>query len=226
EREKRSRTIFAQQSIKVETVATEMAAIRSAMGSKVEVETFVREALTAHGAFVTPRDGALQCDLSETPRAMRDTMGLYRLGQTDIPRFKARFELPVQEAEVYLNRTHPLIEGLASYVMDAALDTLKGAYEKRVARRCGVVSTSHVSRRITLLLIRHRFHIITLRRSEEYPLLTEDCQILAFTGAPRNAGWLTDQEEIERLLTTPSEANISADRAKYFLSSVLDEFDL
>src|SRR5262249_28039638 len=54
----------------------------------------------------------------------------------------------------------------------------------------------------------------------------EDCQMLAFTGAPRNAEWLTDQEEIERILTAPSEANISADRAKYFLSSVLGEFDL
>ncbi|HZO71024.1 MAG TPA: helicase-related protein [Ktedonobacteraceae bacterium] len=226
ERENRSRTIFAQQSIKGEVVAAEVAAIRSAIGSKVEVETFVREALTAHGAFISEKGGALHCDLSETPRALRDAMGLHRFGQTAIPRIKARFELPVQESEVYLNRTHSLVEGLASYVMDAALDTQQGAYEKRVARRCGVISTDQVSLRTTLILVRHRFHIITLRRSEEYPLLAEDCQVLAFTGAPHNAQWLTDQEEIERLLTAASEANISAARASYFLHSVLDEFDL
>jgi superfamily II DNA or RNA helicase len=226
QREKRSRTIFAQQSIKVDAVAAEVEAIRAAIGSKVEVEAFVRDALTAHGAFVTERGGVLQCDLSEAPGALRDAMGLYHFGQKETLRVKARFELPVQEGEVYLNRTHPMVDGLASYVMDTALDTLHGAYEKQVARRCGVISTSQVTRRTTLLLVRHRFHILTRRGSQEYPLLAEDCQVLAFTGAPRNAQWLTDQEEIERLQMAQSEANISADRASYFLRSVLDEFDL
>ena|SRR5947207_133756 len=162
-------------------------------------------------------------------------MALHRFGLDTLSkeldtRFKARFELPIQEKEVYLNRTHPIIEGLATYVMDSTLDPQETAYEKHIARRCGVISTSHVSRRTTLLLVRTRFHIvgsrITQQGAKEFPMLAEDCQALAFTGAPRNAEWITDSNAIEQLLLAPSEANITPDRAKYFLRSILDEFAL
>jgi len=229
EREKRSRTLFAQQSIKVEEVAGELEAVRNAIGSSVEVESFTKEALTAYGAFLSQaKGGALQVDLAETPRSLRDAMVLHRFGLGT--RFKARFELPVQEKEEYLSRTHPIIEGLATYVMDSTLDPQEGAYEKRIARRCGVIITSKVSRRTTLLLVRMRFHIvgsrITRQGTKEFPMLAEDCQVLAFTGAPRNAEWITDREAIEQLLTASSEANTSPDRAKYFLRSIIDEFAL
>lgn len=229
EREKRSRTLFAQQSIKVEEVASELQAVRNAIGSRTEVEAFTREALTAYGAFLSQaKGGALQIDLTETPRSLRDAMVLHRFGLGE--HFKARFELPVQEKEEYLSRTHPIIEGLATHVMDSTLDSQEGAYEKRIARRCGVISTSQVSRRTTLLLVRMRFHIVgsrmTKQGTKEFPMLAEDCQMLAFTGAPRNAEWITDNEIIEQLLMAPSEANILPERAKYFLRSIIDDFAL
>jgi superfamily II DNA or RNA helicase len=232
EREKHSRrTLFAQQSIKVEEVASELAAVRHAIGSNIEVEAFTREALTAYGAFLSQaKGGALQIDLleRETPRSLRDALMLQRFGLGT--RFKARFELPVQEKEVYLSRTHPIIEGLATYVMDSTLDPQETAYEKHIARRSGVISTSRVARRTTVLLIRMRFHIVgsrfTHQGTKEFPMLAEDCQVLAFTGAPRNAEWITDNESIEQLLLAAPEANISPDRAKYFLRSILDDFAL
>ena len=61
-----------------------------------------------------------------------------------------RFELPVSDDVIYLNRTHPIVEGLASYVMDAALDPLLAG----VARRCGATRTRAVTVRTTLLLAR------------------------------------------------------------------------
>ena len=42
--------------------------------------------------------------------------------------------------------------------MDTALDPLSDA--QLVARRCGVIRTSRVERRTTLLLVRLRYHII------------------------------------------------------------------
>ncbi|MBV9690193.1 MAG: hypothetical protein JO202_10850 [Ktedonobacteraceae bacterium] len=227
DREDHSRkTIFAQQSINVKQVADELAAVRSAIGSKVEVEAFAKDVLAAHGAFISPiKTGALQIDVAETPRALRDSIDVSRFITAKTPSFKARFELPIQENELYLSRTHPIIEGLATYVMEAALDSLDDTSEKRVARRCGVISTSRVTRRTTLLLMRLRFHIVTQRASKEYAMLAEDCQLLAFTGTPNRAEWLSDQEAIEQLLDARSEANILPDRAKYFLNAVLSEFD-
>lgn len=216
EREKRSRTMFAQESIRVDEVATELEAVQSAIGSGVDVETFTHHALGAYGAVLSPQqNGSIQFDLTEAPRALRDMLG-------NETRFRARFALPVRDGELYLSRTHPIVEGLATYVMDTALDPI----EQSIARRCGVIRTSRVSRRTTLLLVRLRFHIISQSNEGERQLLAEDCQLLAFTGSPQNAEWLIDSQAIEALLDAPSEANIYPEQAQEFLSRVIDHFDV
>ncbi len=216
EREKRSRTMFAQEAIKVDEVAAELQAVQSAIGSGVDVAVFTKSAFRAYGATVSANGtGELHVDLGEAPRALRDAVG-------NLTRLKARFELPVRAGELYLSRTHPVVEGLAGYVMDAALDPIG----ESIARRCGVIRTSQVSRRTTLLLVRLRFHIVTQRGTEERPLLAEDCQVIAFAGSPRNAQWLDDSLAIEQLLQAQAEANVTPDEARHFLQTILDEFEV
>lgn len=48
DREKRSRTMFAQETIRVEEVARELADVRSAIGSRIDVAVFTKEGLRAH----------------------------------------------------------------------------------------------------------------------------------------------------------------------------------
>ena len=52
-----------------------------------------------------------------------------------------------------------------------------------IARRCGAIRTRQVGKRTTLLLVRARYHLLTLTPQTEYPLLAEECLTLAFTGA-------------------------------------------
>ena len=85
--------------------------------------------------------------------ALREAMG----GQA---RMLVRFELPVADGVTYLSRTHPAVEGLAAYVMDAALDPLLDGR----ARRCGAIRTAAVATRTTLLLLRLRHHVVTVRQ--------------------------------------------------------------
>jgi hypothetical protein len=212
EREKRSRTMFAQEAIKVDDVARELQAVRAAIGFGLNVEAFTMDALRAYGAAITS-NGTLRADLTETPRALREAM------RTDENTFIARFDLPVKDSELYLSRTHPLVEGLATYVMDTALDPLG----QGLARRCGVVRTSRVARRTTLLLVRLRYHIITRHGEQEKPLLAEDCQVLAFAGAPQNAEWLYS-DTAEALLDATPDANITPEQAADFVRRVIDGF--
>ncbi|MBE9013547.1 ATP-dependent helicase, partial [Pseudanabaenaceae cyanobacterium LEGE 13415] len=213
DREKRSRTMFAQETIKVEEVAQELRAVRSAIGSGVDVEAFTREALTVYGGTIQDSHKGVTFALKEIPKALQEVIGGYE-------QFQARFELPIQDDQLYLNRTHPVVEGLATYVMDTALDQLG----EGMAKRCGVIRTRQVERRTTLLLTRFRYHILTKRGETEYPLLAEDCQLLAFAGSPQNAEWL-DIESAEELLQARSDANIGADQARDFLQKVLDSFE-
>ncbi len=220
EREKRSRTLFAQETIKVKEVAQELNAAQAAVGSGVDVAVFTQEALRGLGATVSGKD-TLKVDLRETPRALWDVLSKGLIGET----FEARFGPPYEEGQLQLVRTHPLVESLSSYIFETALDPLSAdPHIKTPARRCGAIRTAQVERRMTLLLVRFRYHIITMRGGEEKPLLAEDCQVLAFAGSPQNAEWL-DGATAERLLCLIPDMNINSDQASDFVRKVEDGFD-
>ncbi len=219
EREKQSRTVFAQQTLKVDEVVQELKASQSAVGSGVDVAAFVSTALTACKGLVSGT-GTVRVDLSECPRAMKDQL-LPPLGlKAGKETFAARFELPVADGQVLLSRSSPAVETLANFVLNAALDPhLDGP-----ARRCGVIRTARVSKRTTLLLLRHRFHIVTRIDDAEHPLLAEDSELIAFAGSPQNAEWLP-AEVAETLLAAEPEANVAPEQARDFLQKVTDGID-
>ncbi len=212
EREKRSRTMFAQETIKVDAVAKELRAARAAVGSGVDVQAFSTEVVRTAGGTVSLNHVA-RFDLSETPHALRDAVG-------GVEKFESKFELPIGDKQILLTRTHPIIEGLATYVMDSALDPIG----KGMARRSGVIRTSDVTRRTTTLLLRARYHIITSQEKEERPLLAEECLTLAFAGAPEKAEWL-EESEAEELLQTKPAGNISAEQATEHIQKILSGID-
>ena len=215
DREKRSRALFAQHRFDDRSVAEEVQAIRSAIGSATDVEQFVTTAVRGYRGTATKRRGSLLLDLRETPAAVREAAG----GKDEI---RARFELPVSEGEVYLSRTHPLVEGLASYAMESALDPVLADGSRRVlAARCGAIRTKAVQTRTTVLLVRFRYHILTTINEVTRPLLAEDCQLVAFSGAPATPSWLS-REVAESLLQAEPDENVSDDVARAFVRKVLD----
>jgi superfamily II DNA or RNA helicase len=212
DRERRSRTMFAQERISVDEVARELEEARSAIGAGVNMERFVQEAFRAHGGFAAEKKDALMLDPTEAPRALREAIGMD-------DKFAARFDAARQTPGVLnLNRTHPIVEGLATYVMDTALDPIS----QSIARRCGVIRTRQIERRTTVLLMRLRYHIIG--SLQPTPLLVEDCQLLAFEGATQNARWL-DSERAEVLLQVVPDENISHDLAANALNRIMHGFD-
>lgn len=215
EREKRSRTMFAQQAIRVDDVAAELNAAREAVGSGVDVAAFVKDALRMHGGVVS-ENRAVDFDLSESPRGLRDMLGREH--------FSARFELPVKDGQLYLTRTHPLVESLATYVMNTALDAVEVEDGQARAQRAGVMRTAAVQRRTTLLLVRFRYHLITRLGDDERQLLAEDSLTLAFEGAPDAATWL-DADAAEALLQARPDENIHPEQATIAVERVLDGFE-
>jgi len=211
-REKRSRTMFAQETIKVDEVAYELEAMHKAIGSGAEVEWFVREGFRACGATVATNI-PMQIDLHEVPASLVKEFGGFK-------KLNVQFHLPVEDGICYLNRTHPVVEGLGSYIMNTALDPLLDA----PARRCGAIRTTQVDRRTTVILVRFRYHIFTKRGGLERSLLAEDCQILAFSGSPQSAQWL-ESEVAETLLKAAPKDNISDSQASEFVRRVIDGYD-
>lgn len=211
QRERRSRSIFAQETIRPAEVAAEVAAMQAAVGSGADVGMFVRDAVGAYGGLISGID-PLTLTLGETPQAFRDALGV--LG--DRHTFKARFDLPAPDGVTYLSRTHPMVAGLAAHVLDEALDeTLHGR-----ARRCGAIRTSAVARRTTLLLCRFRLHLVAEIRGDEHPMLAEDAGLLAFTGTPERPVWL-DRDAAEALIAARPSGNVAPDAARDLIAEVL-----
>jgi hypothetical protein len=214
-REKRSRTVYAQESIKVDEVAKELAEARGAIGSGVDVRGFFLEALTMQGAAITLKRKSIQFDISGVPRALRDSLGMM-----DGTKFEASFDLPVEAGVIYLNRTHPVVESLANYAVNTSLDPIA----QTPATRCGVVRSRRVKRRTTVLLVRFRYHIIAIRQDHETPLLAEECRLMGFGGSPESAEWL-DESDLEKLLLVEPDANITPDLASNALSRIQEGFE-
>jgi hypothetical protein len=213
-REKRSRTMFAQESMqsRVEEVAREIDAVREAVGTGKDVEFFTRQVLTDYGASIVDKANCMVFDLSETPQGLRELWNNF-----EDEKFRAKFELPVDDGVIYLTRTHPFVEGLATYSLNVALDNDENA----IARRCGVIYTGAVQRRTTLILLRYRYHIIMHDGNQEKQLLAEDSQVIGFTGAPAEAEWI-DSNRVAELLDAAPKRNIDRERASIFVQRVID----
>jgi hypothetical protein len=216
EQEKASRTKYAQRSIHPEEVAAEVQDIRRALGTHGDIESFAEESLRALGASVTGTPDGFTAVTSTLYPGLRDALPPRHT--EPLPFHRA---LPIERGHALLSRTDPTVETLARHVLDAALDPTVPA-DQRPARRAGVMRTTSVATRTTLLLVRFRFHAeIPLASGGTRPLVVEDARLLGFTGAPEQAQWI-DEAAVETLVTAKASGNVPPDVATSAAARVLD----
>jgi hypothetical protein len=192
---------FAQQTLSPEAVGAELQRVRTAIGRSEDVAAFCHAVLRAASVPVQTNGKAVTVHLNnDVPRSLRQA-----IGRDDS--FTGRFDLPLHEGEFYLGRTSPIIEGLAGWVLDQALDPISRDGQS-LASRCGVLSTSEVTARTTLLIARFRYHL-KISGSEAETILCEEIVPLGSTGPSDAPQWLSP-EQAERLLTARPERNLAA----------------
>ncbi|WP_439655924.1 helicase-related protein [Lentzea sp. HUAS TT2] len=222
EREKASRSRFAQRAIHIDEVAREVTAIRDTLGRAGEVRGFARQALAGLEAVLRDDAEGFTADLSGTPAGLRDVLAPVVGGDAVEHRRPVPFRATaaVARGEAALVRTDPVVGALAGYVLNAALDAkIDGP---RPARRCGVIRTSGVETRTTLLLVRYRFHLTLPSRLGERQLVAEDARLVAFQGSPLNATWLAAEDALQLPELTADE-NTNPAFGERTMNRVLDD---
>lgn len=196
EREKASRTRFAQRTIKPEEVERELIDSDQILGNERDVERFVQSACSSLNlGLIEKKQGWL---LPTPPEFLQPLLSNGRAGvPPDISCVgnKSRlltFTTPAPEGVEYVGRNHPLVEALARYILEDALENAKDPK----AARCGFTTTDAVQKRTTLLLLRLR-HLLDSPKHQT--LLAEECAVVGFTGSPSDPIWLSPQEAMSLL---------------------------
>jgi len=184
DREKLSRTRFAQRTIKPEDVQQELIESDRVLGSAKEIERFVRAACDRlNASLIFKNIQKHPCwVLPHTPHVLIPTIG-------DRQKFEISFVSPTPVGVEFVGRNHPLVEGLARYLLE---DVLTNTHNP-VAARCGFTITDAVSQRTTLLLLRLR-HLIDSPQHQS--LLAEECLVVGFTGTTYDPIWLEPSEAL------------------------------
>ena len=213
DREKASRRLFAQHSIKVEEVLQELKALESATGDS-RLQDFIYSAAKACSVKIKePRAQSIELDFTDSPIALRDSL-------PERKKYLLSFNEESGDSTEVLHRTHPITEALSNYLFNSALDNS----QESPARRCGVIRTEVVNKRTTLLLLRLRFQISFVADNQPQNILAENCSSLVFEGSPSEPIWQDNNELVEALYQACPRQNVAPQQAKEFIAKVISAY--
>ncbi len=206
ERERKLRSIFAQNTLGPETVAKELESVKEAIGSVDDIRTFVESVISSVGGSTLGSD-PFRINLQNAPSAIRelsDSKGDFYLS----------FDAGVSRAnERKATRVDSFISGLSSWVVDSALDN------SGPAARAGVRRTSAVDVVTTVLVARLRFELV----SPKSQMLAEDLLIAGYQGSGDGISWI-ESSRAQKLLDAQVTGNVLQFQAEEFLGDALGDY--
>ena len=208
EREKASRSIFAQNAIKAHEIEEDLLAVDEAIGDPGAVKDFVTGALGAlFGVQVTTETEGFGLVTGNLPPQIGGLLPEGRL-------IKVSFESPTPEGYHYLGRNHPFVEQLCQIVMANTV-----AREGRRAARAAVIRTTQVTTKNTLLLFRCR-NVIE-QNEGGHQIVAEEMLLWGWRGTPDDRDYL-DHEQARTLLgEVRASSNLSPQARAGFLENDL-----
>lgn len=233
EREKQSRTRFAQRAIHPDEVARELEESDAVLGDQRAVADFVRAACQRLGAPLVPLatpaphpqraaaegEGQVwQLPVAPLPPAVRERLAplLQRSPGHSATSLLISFAGASTPEIEQVGRNHPLTTALADYLLETALT---GEHTAPPAARCGVIRTRAVLQRTLLLLLRVRMLIESTRQAQ--PTLAEELIVCGVRGRAEQRTWLEQAEALELLNHAQPAASLAPDERTAHLQQAL-----
>ena len=208
EREKASRSIFAQNAIKAQEIEGDLRAVDEAIGDPNAVKDFVTGALeNLFGVQITTESKGFGIVTANLPPQVGELLPEGQL-------IKVSFESPTPEGYHYMGRNHRFVEQLCQLVMANTISR-----EGKRAARAAVIRTWQVQTKTTLLLFRCR-NVIKRRRGG-HQIVAEEMLLWGWRGTPDDPEHL-DHEQARALLSTArASSNLSPEARAGFLENEL-----
>jgi hypothetical protein len=212
EREKASRSIFAQNAMKAEEIEADLRDVDEAIGDPKAVQEFVVSGLNnLLGVQATKDTKGHRIITGNLPPQLRD---LLPAGQT----VQVSFESPTPEGYYYLGRNNRFVEQLCQLVMANTLARV----DKRAART-SVIRTRPVATKTTLLLFRCR-NVIEERKGS-HQVVAEEMILWGWRGTPQRKEFLDHSEAKALLASARATSDLTIQARSGFLENELKILD-
>lgn len=211
DREKLSRSIFAQHAIKDNEIEEDLKQTDEAIGNPTDVENFVKSALTnLLGVQISPTKKGYVLYMTNLPHILKNVF-------PEVSQIKVSFYSPVPEGYSYIGRNHPFVEQLCQYLLANSIDHNL----KHGPARAAVIITKNVKIKTTVLLFRVRNVIED--KSNNNQMVAEEMLTWGYRGTASNLD-IISKEEIDRLLSEAVPvADLSQEAKADFLQNELEQ---
>jgi hypothetical protein len=208
EREKLSRSIFAQNAIKAEEIEADLREVDEAIGDPQAVEEFVTAALNnLMGVQVIKDTKGYRVVMGNMPPQLREMLP----SQDPV---KVSFESPIPEGYHYLGRNNRFVEQLCQLVMGNTL----ARTDKRAAR-AAIIRTRQVETKTTLLLFRCR-NVIEQQKGQ-HQIVAEEMLLWGWRGIPEQKEFLDHAEAKALLASARATSDLTVQARAGFLENEL-----
>jgi len=207
EREKVSRSIFAQNAIKADMVEKDLAEVDEAIGDVSDVEQFVTEAIKFLNAEIKPFKEGYKLFTTNIPERLRE---LLPKGNDLLVSFKS----PTPLGYNYIGRNHLFVEHLCQHILNDAISN-KGNH----AARTSVVKTNEVKEKTVLFQFRVRNVIAELPQNKE--IVAEEMWMWGYMGDSSENKYLEHDKAKALLMNTKATANLELPEQQYWLEEEL-----
>jgi superfamily II DNA or RNA helicase len=208
EREKTSRSIFAQNAIKANEIEDDLREMDQAIGDVKAVEQFVVGALRYLGVQVDAKKDGYKIYTINIPQRFRDLLTI----KSEI---LVSFKSPTAHGYKYLGRNHPFTEHLSQTIINNALQGMENS-----AARAAVLRSNDVTQKTVLFQLRVRNVIAEQPSNKE--IVAEEMWLWGYTGNYSAKQFIGKDDAMSLLLTAAAAQNIDLSEQEYWLNEEME----
>lgn len=204
EREKVSRSIFAQNAIKANEIEADLKEVDEAIGDVKAVEQFIVDSLGFMGVQVDVKKEGYKIYATNIPQRLRDLL-------TDKNEIQVSFKSPTPAGYKYIGRNHPFTEHLSQHIINNAL---QGVGNK--AARAAVLRSAAVKQKTVLFQLRVRNVIAEQPNNKE--IVAEEMWLWGYEGEVNQKHFLTKEAALNLLMNVKATQNMEQPEQAHWLN--------
>jgi len=208
QREKISRSIFAQNAIKATEIEADLKEVDESIGDVKIVEQFVVEALRFMGVQVEVKKEGYKIYATNIPQRIREMI----TNKNDI---LISFKSPTPVGYKYIGRNHPFTELLSQTIINNALQG-----DSNSAARAAVLRSKDVIHKTILFQLRVRNVIMEQPSNKE--IVAEEMWLWGYTGSVTSKEFIRKEEAMRLLLNARASQNIEFPEQAYWLNEEME----